>query len=462
MNTTLIEAESAEIDAEIKKGRARLYASKEETREHRTRSLRTLLHFAKQNSPWYREQLAHLDIDQVTEGNLEQIPTLNKATLMANWDKVVTDPALTLDLVEAHTAKMRMDPEVLYFRDRYHVLSTSGSSGRRGVYIYDRPGWVMRSATNRRFPWLGEDFQPIPFPRSNISVAQVVITNPVYGMYSSAKTYRNDVVENIYVPMTLPVDELCARLNAQPIHVLTGLPSTIHKLCLEAARGKLTIDPLIVYSTAEPLYPPIRELIKETWPKAHLYNALVSSEGIYARNCHAESKEMHLNDDICIVEPVDKNDRRVASGVVPAKVYVTNLVNYTLPLIRYESPDQLVFLDKECPCGCHFQLIEEPPGRPEFDFTYPDGLFVHHLVFVTPLLHERNVQEYQVWQTPTGANIKIVAIGPVDKPGLIQAISRNLVGVGLSNPVLTIEEVPKLEYPPSGKLRRFMKLEPSA
>ncbi len=458
MNMTLIEAESAEIDAEIKRGRARLYSSKEETRDLRTKNLRALLHFAKQNSPWYRERLAHLDIDQITEDNLEQIPTLDKPTLMANWDQIVTDPALSLDLVESHTAEKRLDPDVLYLLDRYHVLSTSGSSGRRGVYVYDRPGWVTRSATNRRFPWLGPDFQPIAFPKGKIAVAQVVITNPVYGMYASAKTYRNDVVDNIYVPMTLPMDELCARLSAQPIHVLTGLPSTIHKLCLEVAHGRLTLNPLIVYSTAEPLYGPIRDLIKETWPQAHLYNALVSSEGIYARNCRAESKEMHLNDDICIVEPVDQQDRKVAPGVVPAKVYVTNLVNYTLPLIRYESPDQLVFLDKQCQCGCHFQLIQEPPGRPEFDFTYPGGLFIHHLVFVTPLLHERNVQEYQVWQTPTGANIKIVTIGPVDTVRLVQAISKDLIKLGLRDAVVTVEEVPELEYPESGKLRRFMKL----
>jgi phenylacetate-CoA ligase len=458
MNATLIDAESAGISAEIKQGRARLYLPEKEIRDLRTQRLRSLLNFAKHHSPWYKKTLAPFDVEGFTEDDLAEIPPLDKRTLMANWDRIVTTPSLTLDIAESHIAKMGEDRDLLYLQDRFHVLATSGSSGKRGVYVYDRDGWIQRSATNRRFPWLTKDFLPISMSKNRVRVAQVVITNAVYGMYASAKTYTSESIENIYVPMTLPVDEICTRLNAQPIDVLTGLPSTLHKLCLESAKGNLSIDPKIVYSTAEPLYAPIRTLIKETWPDSCLFNALVSSEGIYARNCHAESKEMHLNDDICIVQPVDKHDRPTVEGVLPEKLYLTNLVNYTMPLIRYESPDQLVFLDKKCQCGCNFQLIEEPQGRPEFDFIYPGNIFVHHLVFVTPILHERNIREYQVWQTSKGADIKTVTVGAIDKRRLIQVVTNGLTDLGLAKPEINVDEVPQLDYPASGKLRRFVKL----
>ncbi len=459
-NSDQLQKHTAGVNQEIKKGREWLRQSKEAIKELRTKRLRSLLNFAKQASPWYKETLAGLAVDEFTEADLERVPPLDKKTLMANWDKIVTHPALNLDLVEAHTAKMSQDSDHLHLLDQFHVLSTSGSSGRRGVYVYNTSEWNQRNAWSRRSPWLTEDFRPLPISNSKekITLAQVVITNAVYGMYASSKTYSSEYVESIYVPMTLPISEICSRLNAQKIDVLMGIPSTIYKLCLESRDGNLSINPQVVYSSGEPLYAPIRKLIKETWPNTNIFNALASSEGIYARNCAADSKEMHLNEDFCIVQPVDKDGRPTRAGETPEKLYFTNLICHTLPLIRYESPDQLVFLDKQCPCGSPLQLIEEPQGRPEFDFIYENDLFVHHLVFVTPLLHQKNIQEYQVTQTPNGAEIKYVSIGEIDTNRLKVTLSNNLIELGLRNPEINLTEVPKFDYPESGKLRRFVGL----
>ena len=45
---------------------------------------------------------------------------------------------------------------------------------------------------------------------------------------------------------------------------------------------------------------------------------------------------IHLCDDLVIVEPVDLDGRPVPPGVRSDKLYVTALVNPTLPLIRFE------------------------------------------------------------------------------------------------------------------------------
>ena len=169
-----------------------------------------------------------------------------------------------------------------------------------------------------------------------------------------------------------------------------------------------------------------------------------------------------MNDDVCIIEPVDQNARALGPGVRPTKLYLTNLTNHTLPLIRYESPDQLIFMDKACECGSHFRLIEEPQGRPEFNFTYPGQVYAHHLIFVTPLLHQKNIQEYQVQQTLNGAHIKLVPLGPVEHERLVNAITESLAQLGVANPLVTVEELAQLAYPASGKLRRFLTLEDQA
>ncbi len=459
---TAMEIETQGLAQEIKTAGRRFLWPAEKVDRLRGERLRALLRHAKSDSPWYRETLAHIDVETFTEADLPSIPTLDKATLMTNWDRIVTRPNLTLETVEAHISRMAEDPDLLYLHDQFHVLSTSGSSGTRATYVYDRHEWIQRNACNRRLPWLDQEGRPIAFASDKISLAHVVITNAVYGIYASPKTFKHEAIQDVYIPMTLPMEAICARLNAQHFDGLVGIPSTIHKLCLEVGKGRLSLNPKVVYSTAEPLYAPIRERIKKTWPDCYLFNAFASAEGVYARNCRADRQEMHMNDDVCIIEPVDQNARALGPGVRPTKLYLTNLTNHTLPLIRYESPDQLIFMDKACECGSHFRLIEEPQGRPEFNFTYPGQVYAHHLIFVTPLLHQKNIQEYQVQQTLNGAHIKLVPLGPVEHERLVNAITESLAQLGVANPLVTVEELAQLAYPASGKLRRFLTLEDQA
>ncbi len=92
---------------------------------------------------------------------------------------------------------------------------------------------------------------------------------------------------------------------------------------------------------------------------------------------------MHLNEDLQIVEPVDENGNPVSPGTRSAKIYLTNLFNRTLPLIRYEITDQVTFLtDEACACGSNLRRIGNIEGRLEDIITYEGGVKVHPVVFV--------------------------------------------------------------------------------
>lgn len=455
----LANAQTKDMLAEYPKYLESVYCSPQTLQHMRNKRLKELLIYAKSNSPWYKKTLKHIDVENVTEERLSDIPTINKAILMNNWDELVTDRRLSLALAEKHLEKMRYDNDTLYLLDQYHVLATSGSSGTRGVFIYNWDEWNKYYLHVLRFPFYNQDRSKMLIdPNKKLIIAQIVITNSVYAMYSASITYKYTNVETFYFPMTLPLNQIIEGLHEIQADIVQGTPSTIHKLCLEALKKRLFIQPKIISVGGEPLYKPIRQLIKKAWPYAHVFNAFGSSEGLCGLNCRADSEEMHLNDDTCIVEPVDEGNNRVAQGVIPNKLYLTNLYNYTLPLIRYESSDQLLFLDKTCDCGIHYQLIAEPQGRPEFDFIYPGNIFVHHLIFVTPLLLEKNIREYQVIQTKDGADIKILSIGRVDKQQLQNNICTQLSHLGVPNPKVNLIEVAQFDYPPSGKLRRFLKL----
>lgn len=433
--------------------------SAEKLYEVRQTRLRQLLKHAINHSAWYKQQLSHIDVDYFTEEMLPQIPVLDKPTLMENWDSIVTNPNLSLAITEKHIEKMLGDDDLLYLMDRFHVIATSGSSGRRGVFIYDWNEWNIYYLMFRRFRLYDSAQSPVLLDATRkINIGVVAASSAVHGMYSLAKTYKVRNSETFHYPITLPVPEIVSGLNQAQPDVLQGAPSTLYRLCPEVEEGRLKIQPKVISVGGEAFYPIIRQALVNCWPDASIFNSLGTSEGLAGVTCTANREEMHLNDDLCIVEPVDMQGNRVPCGVLSEKIYITNLFNFTLPLIRYEIADRILFLDMVCDCGINHQLIAEPQSRFEYDFIYPGGIYVHHIVFVSPLLHDKNIQEYQVFQTRDGVDIKILTRGPVNTIILKNVIVDRLIKLGLPNPVVNFIEVSKFDYPFSGKLKRFVAL----
>lgn len=141
-----------------------------------------------------------------------------------------------------------------------------------------------------------------------------------------------------------------------------------------------------------------------------------------------------------------------------AKVYLTNLYNLTLPLIRYELTDEVTLVEGTCPCGSHHRRMEDVLGRLDDSFRYAGGANVHPHLFRSALAGERNVLEYQVTQTARGATIAIVCNGEIDEARLQAEIASSLIELGLGHPEVRIARVERLERLRSGKLKRFVPL----
>ena len=124
---------------------------------------------------------------------------------------------------------------------------------------------------------------------------------------------------------------------------------------------------------------------------------------------------MHLCNDLVIVEPVDGAGRPVGPGVLSEKIYVTAISNPTLPLIRFELTDRVMLLDSACPCGSAHRLIADVEGRLDDAIVYPARALVHPHVFRSVLGREPSIVEYQVRQTPAGAEVLTVGC-PVTQP----------------------------------------------
>ena len=428
----------------------------ERLKADREARLRKLVTHAKAHSAWHRKRLAGVDVQTLTEETLKHIPPMSKADLMDHFDAISTDPRVTRDASETHLRNLKSDA---YLFDRYHVCASGGSTGRRGVCVWDweawSEGWAMfvahlarlgaRDATSAtRGPLMGAGICAQD-PMHMSSALQACFTDPATMLMHS-------------VPITLPFEQILARVNALQPEMVTGYPSALHRLAAAQQEGQLRIAPKVVVSVSEPLLPEIRLAIDAAWD-TRILNFWATTEGMTMGMSCGFGPGMHLNDDQLVIEVVDVDGNPVPPGVRAAKIYVTNLINIDpLPLIRYEITDEVTLLEGRCPCGSSRRLVDDIQGRLDDGFIYSDAGVVHPHVFRSRLGRERHVVEYRVTQTQRGAKIELCCNGHVELEGVRRGLIGDLQRLGLVDPQIGLTRVDAIERVVSGKLRRFVPL----
>ena len=430
----------------------RLAWSAEQLRDWRTARLRALLATAHEKSAWHRQRLTGIDLDRVDQSCLRALPTMTKDDLMAHFDAIVTDPRVTLAQVDTHVAGLTSDA---YLLDDLHAVASGGSSGVRGVFVWGWDAWADTYLVNlrRQMQENAAGTEPAEPP----VVMVVAADNAAHFTSANPQTFRSDFPAVHRLPVTLPLADIIAGLNRINGTVLVSYASMLGTLAAEARAGRLRIAPRRVVSTAEPLLPEVRAAVADVW-QAPIANMWGTSEGgITALGCF-RGEGMHLTDDMVIVEPVDVHGDPVPAGVRSAKVYLTNLCNPILPLIRYEITDEVTPLDGPCPCGSAHRRIADIEGRLDDLFRYVGGPTVHPHIIRSVLGREPRIVEYQVRQTDVGADVRMRVREPIDTAAIARALEHELAHAGLPAPAVTVGVVEGFPRQGAGKLKRFIPL----
>jgi phenylacetate-coenzyme A ligase PaaK-like adenylate-forming protein len=447
----------------------RLDWSAQQLQNERDRRLQILVRHAKAHSPWHSGRLSDIDPNSMSEASIERLPVMTKNDVMNNFDGIVTDPQLTLDVVEkylehdvsmneaetrhqktitgAREALSQVDYSDGFIFNRFRVKLTSGSSGRRGIFVSDWDAWITWYLSICR-RGLRHDLR---------SRRDTPIKVAAFGSTLASWNFSTPRMEMHRVPLTFPMAAIVEWLGQMQPDVLVGFPSVLRLLTTEAAAGELRIAPRRITCVSEPLFPAIRAALESTWD-AWIENVWATSEsGAMAVSCD-QGPSMHLSDDLLIIEPVDGEGRPVPPGKRASKVYITNLYNMLQPLIRYEITDEVIVRDDRCKCGSGHRVVSDVQGRQEDTFRYEGNIFAHPFVFSGPLDANRFILEYQVRQTRRGADIALRCSGPVDLDGMGHAIAQRLTALGLVHPQVRLTLVPSLMREDSSKLKRFVSL----
>jgi phenylacetate-CoA ligase len=443
-----VQARDAQLEAEVEKmdwPLERLQALRDER-------LRALVRHAKAHSPWHARRLRDVDPDHLSGDDLSMIPPMTKADLMEHWDEIVTDRRLTLDLATRHLACVATHGPA-YLLDEYHVVASGGSSGRRGVFIWDYAGWLTAHLSSARHGvWTARHLGLVSLePQASVAAASPIhITSAMNRTFGGPSQHR--------FPVTLPLAEIVAGLNRTRPLQLFAYPSMLHRLALEVRAGRLRIAPRLLLCGAEPLPAETRQVIEGVFG-APLIDAYGASEGWILAIAAPGSPNLHLIEDVAICEPVDQAGRAVPPGRRSATLLVTNVVNRVLPLIRYQLTDEVTFLAESNPGPWAGRRIAPVEGRLDHLFTYAGGVTVHPHVFRSALLQLPDITDYQVRQSPRGADIAVLATPGVSFGGVQASLTAALREQGLVDPQVSVTAVADLpRKADTGKLVRFIPL----
>jgi phenylacetate-CoA ligase len=415
--------------------------------------LRALLARAIERSPFHAARLAGIDPGQFDLADLPGLPVMTKAQMMDNFDEILTDRRLTRDLAEQHITASAASPALL-LRD-YVCLVSGGSSGLRGVFVQTAGEYaefaasVMRRAMAAFLASGGR-------LADGLVIGIVGAASPVHSSGLAAATASSPPVRMVPAPATLPTSAIVHRLNAAQPPALIGHASKLAELAREQTAGHLRLRLRAVTSISEMLTTEDREAISEAFG-VPVINMFVSTEGL-AGHTDPGGGVFTFASDTCLAECVDEAGRPVPDGTASARVLVTNLHNLTQPLIRYELTDR--FTPAGGSAGGFLRARVE--GRADDVFRY-DTASVHPSTLATPLLRAAAVREYQVRQTPRGADIAVVAESGLDDSSLAAAVEQSLRHAGVTEPHVTISRVQAITRDPrTGKVRRFISTDASS
>lgn len=434
--------------------------SREKIRAVQKKRFHKLIKHVLTHSKFYRELYGKegITLENYDKVELKDLPPINKDIVMENYDDLVCTPDLKKSELEKFIADPKRKHEV--YKGKYNIIHTSGSSGHVGIFAYGTNDWsLLKALVISRITKT-----PInPFHKAKLAFIGAIDGH--YAGISLAQSAPKFLFDFLSIDISSPLSEINEKINKYKPHTLTGYASGANLLAMEQIKGLVEIAPKRILASGDALNEQMRENIVKAF-KIQPTNYYASSESIgMAAQCDC-FEDLHLFDDWHAFEIVDK-DNNFVDLEVPGRLLLTNLYNYTQPLIRYEMNDEIILDEKryKCKCGWNFAIIKNVAGRKEefLWFEKKDGgkEFIHPLILVE--FYVPGLVKFQFTQKERN-HLVMKAVIKGDKDKIIKKIHERMKEVLHSKKLedtvkLDVEIVDKIENDPrTGKYRLILPL----
>jgi len=341
--------------------------------------LKKLLHHTYQHVPYYRKtfQQSGLNLQSLIE--MKSIPLLSKDDVRKN----------------IHFSMFSDD----HMKKQMLRIQTSGSTGQPFVCYADKFQLEMRFATTLR---------ALEMTGWTFGDKQLRLWHQTLGM--TRKQALKEKIDSIllrrkFIPAFEMTEDSVSKLftmieRYRPV-LIDGYAESLNFISMFAPHST-TLDQISVMSSAQQLTPETRQLIQEKL-NARVFDKYGSREfsGI-AYQC-AEGRNFHVQDESYIVE-ILVDGRKAEPGEV-GELVITDLNNFSVPLIRYRIGDLSLAVEQTpCPCGRSHSQIGMISGRTQALVLCNNGVWLPGTFFAHFFKDfQFAIQHFQIIQETAGA-----------------------------------------------------------
>lgn len=376
-------------------------------KRYQAKKLREILVYAFRHSSYYHRAFVRAGIDEsnIRTAPLSAFPVMDKQTLLRNFDQIITVPDLTQDELRRFDAETAADRRA--YKDKYHVVHSSGSTGKPGYFVYDEAAWrTMLLGIIRAALWGMSMKEIVKLLKNGPRIAYIAATDGRYGGAMAVGDGIDGVgAAQIHLDIKQPLEQWVAELNEFKPNIIIGYPSAIKILAELVEQGRVKLSVMRVVSCGEPLGAGLRRYLEKVLGGA-VVNVYGASESLALGV--DDGSGMLLFDDLNVVEVVD------------GEMYLTSLYNFAQPLIRYHLTDSLTLAE---PTKSPFTRAAGFLGRSEDMLWFEDSL--GHRDFLHPLAIEgfcvEGLRDYQFRQTGRDSFVMLAETAHGGSESLIQA-----------------------------------------
>ncbi len=291
--------------------------------------LRQHLEYCKENSPFYRERLAGLNLADITRETLAELPFTAKNDLSAQNDAFFAVPPEQMVDIVFSSGTTGYPVKIAYTENDLQRLAENERRSLAGCGLTAADTVLLTCTMDRCF------IAGMAYFFGVRALGAAAVRNGLGSLESHAEILRRTRATAIIgVPTFLR--KLAGFLIGQGIAPRT-LPVT-RLICIGEPLRNAAMNPLKVTQDLESLW------------GAKVYSTYASSETI-TTFCECTAQQGgHLLDDLGIVEIVDDEGRALPAGEV-GEVVVTPLRVEGTPLIRFRTGDLSFLMVEPCSCG---------------------------------------------------------------------------------------------------------------
>lgn len=363
-------ATRSEVPACLRQYREIEKASPDFVCEYRRRRLLELLRHCHAHVPWYRKKIESCGLDLSNNFAVDDLRRL---------------PLLTKECIRKAGAELRSDdaPARGAFPN-----SSGGSTGKPVVFLQDN-AFYARSVVAAKFMYNEILGKKAGEPEINLWGSVRDIQRGSLGAKQSAINFiYNRRFQNFFLVDDAKLRRYVEEINRSKPASMWAYVESIDLLAKFIRRHGLAVhSPRFIVSTAGTLHSGIRDSVQDVF-RCPVYNQYGS------REFGAIAFEMQDRDGLRGLPYLNYPE------VVDGRIVVTSLVNYSMPLLRYEIGDTAEpWTGPQDPeFGCRHKVFKAITGRVHSHFKTSSGELIHGLFFTHQFYFLDWVTQFQIVQ----------------------------------------------------------------